>query len=69
MSPMPMGKNMLVFSSMRSDTIVIVDSKDAEAEPFTAKLYVAEREDTNWVFKGEFEDVFNERGKYIGNGG
>ncbi|HIF14481.1 MAG TPA: hypothetical protein EYQ86_03820, partial [Bacteroidetes bacterium] len=68
MSPLPVGKNKLIFSSMRSDTIVYVDTKDTEAEPFTAKLYVAVKEDSSWKFKGEFDNVFNEPEMYVGNG-
>lgn len=67
MSPMPMGKNKLVYASMKSDTVVYVDASKKESKPFYTKLYIAEKEDSAWVFQGEFDTVFNHPDHHTGN--
>ena len=59
MSPLPIGEDKLVYASMKSDTIVYVDANDSKAPKFLTKLYLAEKEDSTWILKGEFEKVLN----------
>lgn len=68
-SPMAIGDSVLVFSSMKSDTIVYIDPKDKDAKPFVAQFYYAIYDGKNWAGQGEWkEGNFNEPEMYTGNG-
>lgn len=68
-SPIAIGDSVLVFSSMKSDTLVYINPKDKEAKPFVAQFYYAIYDGSNWAGQGEWkEGNFNEEEKYTGNG-
>lgn len=70
LSPLPLNDSILLYSSLRSDTIVYIDVDDSLARVPHRKFYVAKKEnDSTWVMQNEFaEGWFNIEDTENGNG-
>lgn len=68
LSPLPLNTNEFIYSSLRSDTIVYKNTRDTVKKMQVRKFYLAEKKDSNWVFKGEYNAPFNSEDSENGNG-
>ncbi len=70
LSPLPLNDSILLYSSLRSDTIVYVNAEDSLAEVPHRKFYIAEKlNDSTWVMQEEFaKGWFNIEDTENGNG-
>lgn len=69
LSPLPLGKNKLLYSSLRSDSVVYINANDSTARIPVRRFYLAERIDSTWKFSGEYNDgPFNKERTHNGNG-
>ena len=70
LSPLPLNDSILLYSSLRSDTVVYVNLEDSVSIVPHRKFYTAKKEnDSTWVMQSEFaEGWFNVEGTENGNG-
>ena len=70
LSPVPLNDSILLYSSLRSDTIVYVNEEDTLAKVPNRKFYTAiKKNDSTWVMQGEYADGwFNLKDSENGNG-
>jgi OmpA-OmpF porin, OOP family len=68
-SPIPVTDDRIIFGSLREkdELYYKVEEKDSLKLP-TRKFYVAEKNEDNWEFWGEWEGPFNSESYDIGNG-
>lgn len=59
LSPFLLNDSTLLYSSLRSDTIVYQDLNDTAKKLPVRKFYIAEKKDKKWLFKGEFQEELN----------
>ncbi len=58
-APIPLNDSLLLYGSLRSDSIVYVDENDSNAVEPLKKMYLAKRtSDTTWTFIEEYEMGF-----------
>ena len=70
LSPLPLNDSILLYSSLKSDTIVYVNVEDSAFNVPSRKFYLAKKEnDSTWVHVDEYaEGWFNIEGTENGNG-
>tara|TARA_B110000259_G_scaffold87370_2_gene101714 strand:- start:9787 stop:11922 length:2136 start_codon:yes stop_codon:yes gene_type:complete len=70
LSPLPLNDSMLLYSSLRSDSIVYVNAEDSNSVVPHRKFYVAQKmNDSTWVMQNEYaEGWFNFEDTENGNG-
>ena len=70
MSPLPLNDSLLLYASLRSDTVVYVNADDSVSIVPHRKFYVAKKEnDSTWVMLDEYaQGWFNVEGTENGNG-
>ena len=69
LSPLPLTKDKILYSSLRSDSVVYINAEDSTARIPVRRFYTAERVDSNWHFSGEYtEGPFNKDRTHNGNG-
>lgn len=70
MSPLPLNDSLLLYASLRSDTVVYVNADDSVSVVPHRKFYIAKKEnDSTWVMQDEYaQGWFNVEGTENGNG-
>ena len=69
LSPYYLEDSVIVFSSLRSDTIVWYNQNDSSNKVYpTRKFYTAEKRNGEWQFRSEFEGPWNDQASHNGNG-
>ena len=70
LSPLPLNDSILLYSSLRSDTIVYVNEDDSLSQIPHRKFYIAKKEnDSTWVMQDEYaQGWFNVDDSENGNG-
>ena len=70
MSPLPLNDSLLLYASLRSDTVVYVNADDSVSTVPHRKFYIAKKEnDSTWILQGEYaQGWFNIEGTENGNG-
>lgn len=69
-APIPLNDSLILYGSLRSDSIVYVDAKDSNAVEPLKKMYLAKRtSDSTWTFMEEYEmGFFNKPESHNGYG-
>lgn len=70
LSPLPLNDSVIVFSSLKSDSVVTINKNDSTSKAPKRKFYMAKQtNDSTWVSMGEFaEGWFNGDNTENGNG-
>lgn len=71
MSPLPLGDSLLVYASLRSDSLIVYNRKGEIKnilERYRIRFYISEQEDGRWEFKGEWDTLFNKGELHVANG-
>lgn len=70
LSPLPLNDSILLYASLRSDTVVYINTEDSVSSVPHRKFYIAKKEnDSTWIMLDEYADGwFNIEGTENGNG-
>ncbi len=60
MSPYPVGKNNIIYASLKADKVKYIDLQDASQKMPVRQIYTAKRVGDKWQSSGIFEGPFNE---------
>lgn len=71
MSPLPLGDSMLVYASLRSDSLIVYNRRGEIKnilQMYRIRFYVSEFAGEMWVFRGEWDTLFNRGEWHVANG-